>query len=78
MFSCGLGILGYIYFQTSLHEYKFLIEMKLNCFTIFYLIVQKRPNFQSINKTTSECIRNYNGCGKKIVLNKWLLFIFFC
>ena len=48
MFFCGLGILGYINYQTSLHEYKFLIEMNLNLFTIFYLIVQRRPNFQSL------------------------------
>ena len=24
-FSCGLDILGYLYYQTSLHKYKFLI-----------------------------------------------------
>ena len=66
-----------IYYQTSLHEYKCLIEMNLNRFTIFYLIVQRRPNFPSINQLTSECIRNYNSCGKKIVLNKWLLLIYF-
>ena len=48
MFSCGLGILGYIYYQTSLDEYEFLIKMNLNIFTIYYLIVQRRPNFQLI------------------------------
>ena len=51
MFSCGLGIFGYIYYQTSLHECEFLIEMNLNRFSIFYHIVQKRHNFnQSTNQ----------------------------
>ena len=47
MFSSGIGLLGYIYYQTSLHEYKYLIEMNLNRLTIFYLNVQRRPNVQS-------------------------------
>ena len=51
MFSCGLGILMYIYYQPSLHEFRFLNEI-LNCLTIFYLIVQRQPNFQSINEST--------------------------
>ena len=46
-FPCGLGILGYIlYYQTSLHECKFLIEMNKNRFYIFYLFVERRHNFQ--------------------------------
>ena len=48
MFFSGLGILEYIYYQTSLHERKFLIKMNLNSYTIFFT-VQRRQKFQSIN-----------------------------
>ena len=43
MIFSGLGILGYIYYKTSLHECKFLIQMNLNCF-FFYLTLQRRHN----------------------------------
>ena len=40
MFSCGLCILGYIYYQTSLHEYECLIEMNLKV-SLFFILLYK-------------------------------------
>ena len=77
MFSCGLGILRYINYQTSLREYKFLIKMNLNRFKFFILLYkddlisnQSTNQHRNVLEITIVAV-------KKKILNKWLLLIYF-